>query len=129
MDNTEQFSQLTDFVHSEFQKILQIYGFQKMPEKVLNKITNSALDTFSKLNILNKKKVKFNIKVEWALFTMPHGFIWKLCHKRLWYHVKKRLNKEPQQQKESSTEEEPQTLYPQVVRPVDITSMEVLSEE
>lgn len=126
----EEFSALTDFVHAEFGKIQQLYGLQKMPDKCIKRITNSTLNAFNSFNALNNKKIKFNVKVEWAIFTMPHGFIWKMFHSRLWYHVKKRLEEpQPEEPQEESEEEPVETLVPQVIQPVDIESMTYLSED
>ena len=125
LDN-EQFIELTDFLHSEFQKIFTTYGPQVLPKKYLNSLTNSILKRYGLINKLESKKLKFNIAVDYAVFTCPHNFIWKIFHPRLWAKVKEALNKpveEEIEKEELEPEPLPDVVAPAVVARVDLSAM------
>ena len=117
-------SELNKFVHDEFSSILQVYGIQHMPEKALKSISAGILKRRSIYGKVIQKEDKFRAKIEWAYFTMPHNWLWKFFHKRLWYHVKKRIEEDTQEEpEETEIAEAPQVLPPQLVKSVDLQSM------
>ena len=119
--------ELNTFVNEEFSDILRLYGIQKMPEKALDSQTNGILRRKRIYSKLITKQDKFRVKVEWAYFTMPHNWLWKIFHKRVWYHVKKRIEEEQQNQLQEQLpeveSEQPQVVSPVVVRQVDLSAM------
>lgn len=124
MINNNEYKELTGFLHGEFEKIFLTYGVQAPPKGYLDSLSNSLLRRYKDVNGLERKKLKFNIKVEWARYTMPHGFLWKLFHKRLWQKVKEQLNT-PVEETSPDTikDEQPETLLPEVVCSVDLPAM------
>ena len=88
----DDFSELTTFVHGEFEKMQQAYGLKQMNEKKLNKISNSVLSAFSIANSTTKKKLKYNAKIDWAIFTAPHCWLWRFLHHKLWLKCKEEIN-------------------------------------
>jgi len=124
MINNNDYEQLTQFLHGEFQKINTTYGVQNPPEGYLTSLSKSLLRRYKDVNSLERKKLKFNIKVEWAKYTMPHGFFWKLFHRRLWLKVKEQLNApEPNLEQCDSISTQPDMLIPEVASPVDLPAM------
>ena len=109
------FQELTSFLHEEFGKIFETYGVRELPKKYLSALTGSILKRYSYINGLEFKKVKYNVKVEWAKFTMPHGFLWKMFHKKLWSKVKSGLEEE--NVKDDEVECEPAKETPDVLTP------------
>lgn len=127
IDNID-FSSLTQFVHDEHSKIVQVYGLKSMPTKDIKIITKAVSKKFARYNMLDKKEDKLRIKINYAIFTMPHGLLWKFFHKKLWKYVQRELNKEKEQSIEDK--EEAETMLPvQVVSPVDIEAMQVVTTD
>ena len=85
------FSELTDFVHNEFMKLQESYGFKDIGEKNLNKIAKTVLNCFGVANSTTKKKLKYNAKVDWAIFTAPHCWLWKFFNRKLWLKCKEEM--------------------------------------
>lgn len=127
IDFTTDFSQLTEFVNNEFQKMREVYGVENFSAKMLNKITGSIWAHYKMLSNLDKKKVKFMIKVEWAKFTMPHNWLWKIFHSRIWKKVKEELEKEKNAPQEEPVEDvsvsEDLSLVPKPTVPVDLNAL------
>ena len=126
--NYTDFSELTQFVHDEHQKIVNTYGPQTVPTKELLVIFRGVSKKFKLYEKLDVWKDKRNIKVEKALFTMPHGWLWKMFHSKTWYYVKQRLEeKNAQPQPDEPPKEETPVAVPQVVAPVDLDALSRLS--
>lgn len=89
--HNEDFKELTQFFHEEYSKIQQVYGIQDIPIRDIKVVTNSITRKLKKYVKLDDWKDVRRIKVQKALFTMPHGFIWKFFHKKLWYYVQKEM--------------------------------------
>ena len=125
-------SELNAFVHAEFSSILQVYGFQKMPPKALKAITSGILKRRAIYDKIIHKEDKFRSKVEWAHFTMPHGWLWKMFHRRVWYHVQKRIDEEASEplvpETDSSVADDIEPLVPSVVKPVDLSALSFPTE-
>ena len=129
MVKNENFIELTDFLHGEFQKIFTTYGPQVLPKRFLNSLTNSVLKRYGLINKLENKKLKYNIAVDYAIFTMPHNFIWKMFHPRLWQRVKIEISKSKEDNSEEIENEDvaPEITVPSVVAKVDLDAMSYLS--
>lgn len=125
--NYTDFSELTQFVHDEHQKIVNTYGPQTVPTKELLVIFRGVSKKFKLYEKLDVWKDKRNIKVEKALFTMPHGWLWKMFHAKTWYYVKQRLEEEKFLPSEESQKEEASVVVPEVVAPVDLDALGRLS--
>lgn len=124
MIENNEFQNLTEFLHGEFSKMNMTYGIQTPPKGYLDGIANSLLKRYRDVNALERKKLKFNIKVEWARYTMPHGFIWRLFHRRLWLKVKEQMdNPQEERLEDNVSAPEPDSLVPEVVVPPDTDSM------
>lgn len=118
---------LNKFVHDEFFALKSLYGAQNIPSKALKAIGSGVLKRRAIFSKVIFKEDKYRAKVEWACFKMPHCWLWKVFHKRLWYHVQKRLE-EKQMCEEGDTsadiqEDFTEVLQPTVVKTVDVPAM------
>ena len=117
---------LNKFVHDEFFALKSLYGAQNIPPKTLKAISSGVLKRRAIYSKLIHKMDKYRAKIDWALFKMPHCWLWKIFHSRLWYHVKKRLEEESDELKdvpEESFEDVSEVLPPTVVKTVDVPAM------
>lgn len=113
------FSELSNFIADENLKIQENYGVQKLSDKMIE---------FSEKNILKYaklydkplyKKEQRKIALQMAIDTMPHGFLWKIFHWDLWQKIKP-IKKTKKVSSTSLHKEQPQTLYPDIVRPAEV---------
>ena len=117
------FSELTVFFYTEYDKMADSFGIVN-PSKSFIKFVEKNLKKYSKLYskpLLRQSKRELQLKV--ALETMPHSFVWRICHKKLWLKCKEILNETKNKglQTESYVQEvaEAQILVPKVVKPMD----------
>lgn len=133
MNNLEEFSSLTSFMHEEFTKMREVYGIEHIDEKNLKKIFNSVFMAFDISNSNTKKKLKYGAKIDWAIFTAPHSFIWRLFHRRLWIKcqeeiaLRKQHEEEERELKEKELEAQRSMLAPGQPRRADLQSLSVPS--
>ena len=95
---------LNKFVHNEFSALKSLYGAQNIPSKALKAISSGVLKRRAIFSKVILKEDKYRVKIEWAYFKMPHCWLWKVFHKRLWYHVKKRIEEEANSAKSNKCE-------------------------
>lgn len=120
-------SDLTQFVHDEFSKIQQAYGLLKMSDKDISKITRTVLTSFKLANLTRKKKLRYYARIDWAIFTAPHSWLWRFFHKKLWAKCLEEIElrkKEEQEAKEPKEELEP---LPPLKQPVDLSALSLES--
>ena len=131
----EEFEELTSFMSNEFYKMTESYGVTK-PSEHFTKFIENTLIKYSQLydkplykvqkadvKLIYKRKMLEN-KIENAIFTMPHGWIWKFFHWELWKKVKERLSKEDKPKKELKVKKKKvETLYPEVVKQTTLPSL------
>ena len=123
----DDFSNLTGFVHDEFMKMQQAYGLQQMDQKDLKKISKTVLSSFGYANSTTKRKLKYYSKIDWAIFTAPHSWLWRFFHKRLWQKCLeeiKRREEEKDNVVQSDNNDMP-TMPPQ--QPVDLSALSLES--
>lgn len=131
----EEFEELTAFMANEFYKMTDTYGVKKPSEHFI-KFTEDTLIKYSQLydkplfklqkanvKLLYKQKMLEN-KIENAIFTMPHGWIWKFFHYELWKKVKERLPQEDKSKKKTKDEKKVETFYPDVVKQTTLPMLE-----
>ena len=85
--NIQDFTELTSFVYSEFEKISESCGLNTVPEKSLN-YTIHTIDKYVKLynrTLFNREKRQ--LKLDEALLTRPHNWLWKVFHSKLWKQI------------------------------------------
>ncbi len=112
------FKELTDFIYSEIDKRNELLGIAKPSDKFL-KSTENELHKYAKLYYKPLlQSAKFQVKLQRALDTMPHGRIWRFFHKRLWYNIEK-IERESTKPAPAPKPTAPESLYPEVVRPLE----------
>ena len=122
----DDFSNLTRFVHDEFMKMQQSYGFQQMDQKDLKKISKTVLSSFYYANSTTKRKLKYYTKVDWAIFTAPHCWLWRFFHKRLWQNCLEEI-KRREEEKDNAVESDNDDL--QAMPPQQAVDLSALSLE
>jgi hypothetical protein len=93
MDNKD-YQELTEFTCCQYQTYLETFGDIQAPTDYLKKLfkrTSKREEKFSKYFAF---KDDMSIKVSKAIDTMPHGFLWKIFHKKLWCKCKKILEEQ-----------------------------------
>lgn len=108
MDNKD-YQELTEFTCGQYQTYLETFGDISAPADYLQKIfkrTSKREDKYAKYFAF---KDDMSIKVSKAIDTMPHGFLWKIFHKKLWRKCKKIL--EEQERLKKIEEESLKKLY------------------
>jgi len=117
------YSDLSDFVFAEYEK-LQDFGVAKPPEFVLRAMDKACIKYMKLYSKPLYKKQKAKLKLQEALDTMPHGFIWRLLHPKLWKQVQAELKKQQQEQKQQTQpqpqQQQPKTVYPEIYKPIDV---------
>ena len=113
------FKELTDFIYSEVDKRNEYFGTTS-PSKNFLKSTENELHKYAKLYYKPLlQSAKFNVKLQRALDTMPHGRVWRFFHKRLWYHVQQHIEANSSKPSPVPEPTAPESLYPEVVRPIE----------
>lgn len=116
------YSDLSNFVFSEYEK-LQDFGVSKPPAYVLKAMDKACIRYMKLYSKPLYRKQKAKLKLQEALDTMPHGFIWRLLHPKLWAQVQAELSKQQQEQKQQNQPQSPQqpkTVYPELYKPIDV---------
>ena len=113
------YSDLTDFVCAEYDKLSEYFNINKAPEIVLRTLDRTCIKYIRLYNRPLYKRQKLELRIQQAIDTAPHSALWRFFHKKLWEQCKLRL----QDKKDDSTIEPqvntPPTLYPTVQRRVE----------
>ena len=121
----ENFSNLTSFINEENLKLQESFGIN-INSKMMIRYVEKTLKKYVKL--YDKplyRKVKRELILEEALDTMPHSFMWKMFHSKLWAKIKM-LEKQEEQSKAENTvskvESKPiqTSLVPVVIKSVSV---------
>lgn len=111
------FSELTTFVDNELEKMTESTGIQKPSMKFIEYRENTILKYVGLYDKFLFEKEKRNVKIQKAIYTMPHGRIWKFFHKSLWAIIKDYdIEKSNKCSDKEVVVEEEKTLYPEVVK-------------
>ena len=121
----ENFSDLTSFINEENLKLQESFG-NNINSKMMIRYVEKTLKKYVKL--YDKplyRKVKRELELEEAIDTMPHSFVWKMFHSKLWAKIKM-LEKQEEQSKAENTvskaESKPiqTSLVPVVIKSVSV---------
>ena len=121
----ENFSDLTSFINEENLKLQESFGIN-INSKMMIRYVEKTLKKYVKL--YDKplyRKVKRELELEEALDTMPHSFMWKMFHSKLWAKIKM-LEKQEEQSKAENTVSQAETkpiqtsLVPVVIKSVSV---------
>ena len=121
----ENFSDLTSFINEENLKLQESFGIN-INSKMMIRYVEKTLKKYVKL--YDKplyQKVKRDLELQEALDTMPHSFIWKLFHSKLWTKIQMLQEQEKQTEKENTelqSENKPiqTSLVPVVIKSVSV---------
>ena len=123
--NIQNFSDLTSFINDENLKLQESFGIN-VNSKTMIRYVEKTLKRYIKL--YDKplyRRVKRDLELQEAIETMPHSWVWKIFHSKLWNKIKLLKDNEPIQKVESTTIQ-PETkpvqtsLVPVVIKSVSI---------
>lgn len=123
--NIQNFSDLTSFINDENLKLQESFGIN-VNSKTMIRYVEKTLKRYIKL--YDKplyRRVKRDLELQEAIETMPHSWVWKIFHSKLWNKIKLLKNNEPIQKVESTTIQ-PETkpvqtsLVPVVIKSVSV---------
>lgn len=127
------FSDLSGFIYSEYEKMSDAFGLSKTPDKSV-KFVEKSIRKYTKLyDTPLYQKEKREIELKTAFDTMPHSWLWKLFHSKLWAKMKKimqeqeRREVEPAKIEPEKPPEKPDILVPAVIVPHEIVVSETVS--
>lgn len=112
-------SDLTDFIYSESSKMTTKLRAKHSSAKFVE-FTERTIEKYIKL--FDKplyRKTKRELRLQEAIDTMPHGFLWKLFHWDLWVKIKNMENNvDTKPQDETVAPKEPQAmcLVPEIIK-------------
>lgn len=123
------YSDLTDFISNENIKTQENFGAKKASNKMMKFMEDNLIKYVKLYDKPLYKREKRKIAYDEAVDTIPHSFIWKIFHSTLWRKIKpiqdefkfqEKNVKKPSRMMESEkqAEQEPQTLYPEIVKTV-----------
>jgi len=122
MNNINTYDDLTSFIYAEYAKISDTFEIQIPPESFIKKNLNNLSRIFKIYNKNLLKDMKDKDKFNRAINTMPHNWLWKLTHKKLWRKIKRYLEEQNTEEeiKEEKKEEikEIKPLVPEVIKPM-----------
>ena len=117
----DNFSDLSDFIYHEYEKMSDAFGLQQIPSKSI-KFAERSIRKYTKLYdkpLYEKERRDLQLKI--ALDTMPHSWLWKIFHSKLWAKMKIILAEQDNQivevPKVEKEPEKPDILVPAVVIP------------
>lgn len=123
--NIQNFSDLTSFINDENLKLQESFGIN-VNSKTMIRYVEKTLKRYIKL--YDKplyRRVKRDLELQEAIETMPHSWVWKIFHSKLWNKIKLLKDNEPIQKVESTTIQ-PETkpietsLVPVVIKSVSV---------
>lgn len=114
------FSELTSFLTNESLKIMNAFGLTKFSK--VTKFSEKELKRYMKLYSMPVyRRSKREIKLQEAIDTMPHGFLWKCFHSKLWKQIKQiEVQRKLEEKMLKTIEKEeknikPEEMYPAVI--------------
>ena len=125
------YSDLSNFVFAEYEK-LQDFGVSKPPAYVLKAMDKACIKYMKLYSKPLYRKQKAKLKLQEALDTMPHNFIWRIFHPRLWEQVQVALTKQKQENIEKTqpqSEQQPKTVYPELYKPIDLPQLSYIEND
>ncbi len=128
----DNFSDLSDFIYHEYEKMSDAFGLQQIPSKSI-KFAEKSIRKYTKLYdkpLYKKEKRELKLKilldkndlrVRKAIDSMPHCWLWKKFHSKLWAKMKIILAEQENHITETidvvKESEKPDILVPAVVIP------------
>ncbi len=131
----DDFSDLSSFIYGEYDKLSDSFGLNALPEKSI-KFVEKSIREYTKLYkkpLFEREKRELELRT--AFETMPHNWIWKMFHSRLWAKMKKIMkdqketDKKPEKGSEKPPEQKPDILVPAVIVQKQVANIEPIQEE
>lgn len=119
--NFNDFSDLSSFIYSEFDKLQESFGINQIPMKTIRFVEKSIKKYIKLYDKPLYEKEKREIRLKIALDTMPHSWLWKIFNAKLWSKIKVILSQEKQDLdvKQDDVLQKPDIYVPAVIVPKD----------
>lgn len=117
------YQDLTSFVGQEYEKMQDSFNVVTPSKSFIKTLEANCLKYYKLYDKPFYQREKMELKIEQAIYTMPHGKVWQFFHKRLWVKVQERLADMEKAEKELSqtyTPQQPKPLVPEIYKPVDV---------
>ncbi len=117
------YQDLTSFVGEEYEKMQDSFNVVTPSKAFIKTLEANCLKYYKLYDKPFYKREKMELKIEEAIYTMPHGKVWQFFHKRLWLKVQERLAEMEKEEKELTqtyTPQQPKPLVPEIYKPVDV---------
>lgn len=117
------YQDLTSFVGQEYEKMQDSFNVVTPSKTFIKTLEANCLKYYKLYDKPFFKREKMELKIEEAIYTMPHGKIWQFFHKRLWLKVQERLAEMEKAEKELKQVYAPpqqKPLIPEIYKPVDV---------
>lgn len=113
------YSDLSDFVCAEYDKLGEYFNINKAPESVLHTLDKACIRYIKLYNKPLYKRQKLELRIQQAIHTAPHGLLWRIIHRKLWTQCKLRMAQQQDKPNTQSQSTQTPTLYPTVQRQVE----------
>lgn len=105
----EDFTDLLDTMRGEYVKMSEDLGVKLAPESLILFTSKTLLKYLKLYDVPLYEQEKRKVKLDIAIKTMPHGFIWKFFHRKLYRIMKKmgifdKKKEDPKEDKQQSNE-------------------------
>lgn len=90
MDNKD-YEELSEFTCSQYQSYLNTFGDIKAPANYLTRVFQRLSRREAMFDKYFRSRDQMSIKVSRAIDTMPHGWLWKKFHRKLWLKCQEEL--------------------------------------
>lgn len=122
----ENFSDLTSFINEENFKLQESFGININSKMMINYVERTLKKYVKLYDKPLYKKVKRDLELQEAIDTMPHSWIWKICHSKMWAKIQMLEKQEKESSKEKNTVLQPEnkplqtSLVPVVIKSVTV---------
>lgn len=122
----ENFSDLTSFINEENFKLQESFGININSKMMINYVERTLKKYVKLYDKPLYKKVKRDLELQEAIDTMPHSWIWKICHSKMWAKIQMLEKQEKESSKEQNTVLQPEnkplqtSLVPVVIKSVTV---------
>lgn len=118
MDNKD-YEELSEFTCKQYQSYLETFGDIKAPASYLTRVFKRLSRREAMFDKYFRSRDQMSIKVSRAIDTMPHGWLWKKFHRKLWLKCQEELkHRKELEDIAKKLANQNQTVTPEVLPPI-----------
>ena len=122
--NIQNFSDLTSFINDENLKLQESFGINTNSKSMIRYVERTLKRYVKLYDKPLYRRVKRELVLQEAIETMPHNWVWKLTHSKLWAQIQE-LNKESETKEQITPKQEETKPIQTSLVPVVIKSVTV----